>query len=74
MTPHSTRHTFASLAVEAGIRPEFLQPIIGHANYATTINIYHHSNIGGLRAEMQKLTNYLQSGFSQPVNSKKKTS
>ena len=44
-TPHATRHTFASWAVSAGIRPELLQKMLGHASYDTTANIYIHSNI-----------------------------
>ena len=41
-TPHATRHTYASMAVTADIRPELLQKMLGHANYATTANIYQH--------------------------------
>lgn len=55
LTPHSTRHTFASLSADAGIRPENLQKIIGHANFETTANIYIHKDYDQLRAEMSKL-------------------
>lgn len=55
LTPHSTRHTFASLSSSAGMRPEELQKIIGHADYATTADIYIHTNIAALIAEMSKL-------------------
>ena len=41
-TPHATRHTFATQAVKAGVPPELLQKILGHANYSTTANIYTH--------------------------------
>ena len=44
-TPHSTRHTYASWAVEAGMQPEVLQKILGHSNYSTTVEIYVHSDI-----------------------------
>ena len=44
-TPHATRHTFASWAVSAGIRPELLQKMLGHASYDTTANIYIQSDI-----------------------------
>lgn len=54
-TPHSTRHTFASLSASAGIQPENLQKIIGHANYSTTAEIYIHKNIDELKCEMQKI-------------------
>lgn len=56
LTPHSTRHTFASLSSAAGMRQENLQKILGHANYATTANVYVHQNIDVLRTEMSKLT------------------
>ena len=54
-TPHCTRHTFASLSAEAGMRPENLQKIIGHADYSTTANIYVHQDIDALIADMAKL-------------------
>ena len=44
-TPHSTRHTYASWAVKAGMQPEILQKILGHSNYSTTVEIYVHSDI-----------------------------
>ena len=55
ITPHSTRHTFITLCVRAGIRPEYLQRIIGHKNYSTTVEVYFHRNEEELRAEMAKL-------------------
>lgn len=54
-TPHCTRHTFASLSAEAGMRPENLQKIIGHADFSTTANIYVHQDIDALKNEMSKL-------------------
>ena len=55
LTPHSTRHTFASLSADAGIRPEDLQKIIGHASYSTTADIYVHKDVERLINEMSKL-------------------
>lgn len=54
-TPHAARHTFASLMSGANVRPELLQKIIGHADYATTANIYVHKNIGELREAINKI-------------------
>lgn len=54
-TPHSTRHTFASISASAGIQPENLQKIIGHASYSTTADIYIHKDIAELKAEMNKI-------------------
>lgn len=55
LTPHSTRHTFASLSASAGMRPENLQKIIGHADYSTTADIYIHKDVSELIDEMSKL-------------------
>lgn len=44
-TPHATRHTYASHARRAGMPPEILQKILGHADYNTTANIYVHTDI-----------------------------
>lgn len=53
--PHCTRHTFASLMSAAGVRPEVLQKIIGHANYSTTANIYIHNDINELQKAIKML-------------------
>lgn len=55
LTPHSTRHTFASLSAAAGMRPDNLQKIIGHAKYSTTADIYIHKDVSELIGEMAKL-------------------
>ena len=44
-TPHATRHTYASWARKAGMPPEILQKILGHADYSTTANIYVHTDV-----------------------------
>lgn len=41
-TPHATRHTYATRAVKEELAPEYLQKILGHANYATTADVYTH--------------------------------
>ena len=58
LTPHSARHTFASLSSKAGILPENLQKIIGHADFSTTANIYVHQDIEVLSSEMAKIRKY----------------
>lgn len=52
-TPHATRHTYASRAAAAGMKPEVLQKILGHADYSTTANIYVHSDIETLVAAVE---------------------
>ena len=55
ITPHSTRHTFATLSVKAGMRPKELQKIIGHKKIQTTLDIYTHTDAEALKSEMGKL-------------------
>jgi site-specific recombinase XerC len=55
LTPHSTRHTFASLRASAGMQPENLQKIIGHANFMTTADVYIHKDFTELVEEMAKI-------------------
>lgn len=55
LSPHSTRHTFATLSAAAGIRQDSLQKIIGHADYSTTADVYIHADPDILKAEMSKL-------------------
>ena len=54
-TPHATRHTFASIAMKAGVKPEYLQKVLGHASYQTTADTYIHSNLDELVAAIQSI-------------------
>lgn len=58
LTPHCTRHTFATLSVNAGFSPENLQKIIGHANFETTADIYVHQDLDALKSDMVKLKKF----------------
>lgn len=40
MNQHMLRHTFATRCIEAGMPPNVLSKIMGHANVSTTLNIY----------------------------------
>ena len=64
LTPHATRHTYASWARQAGVAPDMLQKILGHANYSTTANIYLHTNAEELVAAVTNrlLTNGNKAG------------
>lgn len=55
LTPHCARHTFASLSARSGMRPDELQKIIGHANYAVTADVYIHKDISTLKDAMTNL-------------------
>ncbi len=55
LTPHSCRHTFASLMARAKVDTKSIQEIIGHADYSTTANIYTHLDIESLRKAIEKI-------------------
>ena len=64
-TPHQFRHTFASIMHEAGISPKDAQGILGHAQIATTMDIYtHFSNQRNKKAAtvLNKYTDSTQTG------------
>lgn len=39
--PHAFRHTFATRCFEKGLEPLFVQSIMGHSNYSTTVSYTH---------------------------------
>lgn len=52
-TPHATRHTYASRAVDEGTPRELLQKILGHASYELTADVYVHSDLEKLIAAVE---------------------
>lgn len=42
LTPHELRHTYASLAIQAGANPKTLQMAMGHADIRLTLDTYGH--------------------------------
>jgi len=40
---HDTRHTWATLALAAGVHPKVVQERLGHTSIATTMNVYSHA-------------------------------
>lgn len=55
LNPHKARHTFASLLNKAGADKVYIQKLIGHANYATTANIYTHPELQELKEAIEKI-------------------
>ncbi|MEO3811356.1 site-specific integrase [Sphaerisporangium sp. B11E5] len=45
LTVHGARHTWATLALRAGISPRIVQERIGHANVAITLGTYSHVDL-----------------------------
>ncbi len=39
---HCTRHTFATLALEAGTNPKWVSQVLGHHSVAFTLEVYAH--------------------------------
>ncbi len=44
LSPHATRHTCATRLAAAGVRPEDIQKILGHADYDITASTYIHQS------------------------------
>ena len=53
---HAFRDTFATRAIEAGMRPETLQGILGHADIGITMNLYYHLSEEKKREEMDLIS------------------
>jgi len=52
-SPHTLRHTFASLAIERGANIKAVSQILGHSNCSITINLYTHLSNEHLRQVMR---------------------
>lgn len=53
--PHAFRDTFASRAIRAGVPPNTLKEILGHASLSMTMDLYAHVSQGDKRQAMEKL-------------------
>ncbi len=54
-TPHATRHTFATLLVRIAATPENVERLLGHTDYAFTVDTYVHKDVEDLRAAIDKI-------------------
>jgi site-specific recombinase XerD len=52
-SPHTLRHTFATLAIERGANLKAVSQILGHANCSITVDLYTHLSPAHLRQVMQ---------------------
>jgi integrase len=56
---HDVRHTYATLAMDAGVDPKIVSDRIGHANMAITLQIYTHRSTGKDRAMAQMMSDLI---------------
>ncbi len=61
---HSTRHTFATRAIEAGMDVKTLSMILGHADVSTTLNRYAHVLDDQKRAAMALINSFYEPDVS----------
>lgn len=54
ITPHTMRHTYATISIEKGANIKAVSQILGHTNCEITIDLYTHLSNEHLRAVMQK--------------------
>jgi integrase len=62
ITLHSARHTYAELALAAGVRIDVVSRQLGHASIATTANIYAHDNDEAATEASAKIAAALEGG------------
>lgn len=55
LTPHSCRHTFASMLAANGVDTVHIQKLIGHTDYALTANVYTHPEVNELKKAIGRL-------------------
>ena len=70
VTPHQLRHTFATILYEAEVLDKDAQSILGHADIATTRNIYTHIRETRISATADKLNAFINSS-QNPKNESK---
>lgn len=60
---HDARHSCATLALDAGLHPKVVQQLLGHSNWAVTMDLYSH-RVGRLQREAtQRLEELVHSPF-----------
>ena len=61
ISPHECRHTFATLAIAAGVNIKALQSFMGHASITVTLDLYGHLLPGSEEKAAQLIQNFLDS-------------
>lgn len=55
ITPHICRHTYCTNMAKSGIAVKTLQYLMGHADIATTLNVYTHLKLEDAKDELEQL-------------------
>lgn len=55
ITPHVCRHTYCTNMAKSGVSPKTLQYLMGHADIATTLNVYTHLKYDDAEKEVREL-------------------
>nr|WP_289768968.1 tyrosine-type recombinase/integrase [uncultured Acetatifactor sp.] len=55
ITPHVCRHTYCSNMAKSGVSAKTLQYLMGHADIATTLNVYTHLKYDDVEKEVREL-------------------
>lgn len=63
---HDVRHTYATLALDAGVEPKVVSDRIGHANMSYTLTIYTHRSTGRDRPAAEKVAGLIFGEEWQP--------
>lgn len=52
---HTLRHTFATRLAAAGVDAKTLSCLLGHASSATTLNVYVHPSLDGMKSQLDRI-------------------
>lgn len=55
VTPHICRHTYCTNLVNAGLPPQIVQYLMGHADISTTLNIYYHGKFTDVQVKLDDI-------------------
>ena len=60
ITPHVCRHTYCSNMAKSGVNAKTLQYLMGHADIATTLNVYTHLGYDDVEKEVREIEERLR--------------
>lgn len=63
---HDIRHTYSTLAMDAGIEPKIVSDRVGHANMTVTFQIYTHRSTGRDRDAAERMAGLIEKAITEP--------